>query len=211
LIILGHRANTLRWIKRYLKEGADGVEIDAIKKNNRLVALHVVPTRRKRLLRERIGDFLSSMKFTPPLPIEILLDYLPSNSYAIVDLKNRIEPSLVVESIERSGLDIGRVFVSTRFHDEAPSLASAGLKVLLSLDSRPVDLEVLVEKSKASGVSMNIEFLDREAVEKLKEKGFVVASWLINSSKEYEKARRLGVEYAITDYPGILRRLEEER
>ncbi len=210
LIILGHRANTSRWVKRYIREGADGVEVDVVEANGRIVALHATPSRRKRLLRERIGDFLSSLKFTPPTPPEVLLRGVPDGIYIMFDLKNRVDPDIVVREIENIPVDSTNILVATRYHDSAPYLSSRGLNVLLSLDNRPINPSLLVEKSRAHGISINIDYLDAEIMSEIRHRDYVVATWLINSIEDFEKAVSLGVDIIVTDYPGFIKKLMKE-
>jgi glycerophosphoryl diester phosphodiesterase len=202
-LVVGHRANTPRWIRRYLREGADGLEVDVYQRGKSIYVSHVMPSRRPRLLRERVADFLASLHVTPAHRLRDLVRLIPKDMALIVDLKTRVEPAALREEIEFSGRDPPEVFISTRWHVDAPRLREHGFHVLLSLDNRPSSLaKLLDDAAHADGVSINHVYVDEDLVREARSVGWIVAAWSVNQPDEAERLQRLGIDMIVTDFPG---------
>ncbi|ABM80194.1 glycerophosphodiester phosphodiesterase [Hyperthermus butylicus] len=204
-LLLGHRANTPRWIRSYLR-CADGVEIDVTLHNGRLVASHILPDTRPRLLRERLARLLETIHLSGPYGLEDLVSLVPPESAILFDLKTaRAAHQLAgfLEGLSRSSL----VMVATRWHSLVGLLKTDGVRVLLSLDSRPARPVELVEAAGADGVSVRAEYIDEEFVEELHSHGYLVTAWTVNMSGEAARLQAYGVDVIVTEYPCELRAL----
>ena len=199
--VLGHCANTPRWVHIYLKEGAHGVELDVYDQKGEIVVGHRLPNERPRLLRERFSSLLTSLHITRSMRLSKLLSILPNGSLVMLDLKTPVDPSALVREVEAADIEMEFVVVSTRYHDLAEDLSKAGFRTLLSIDHRPSDPALLIRRSKAHGVSIRWSYADPQLVNALVEEGFSVALWTINSKESLEKVLRTKANFIITDYP----------
>ncbi len=199
--LIGHRANTARWLKRQLK-CSHGVEIDVVvDKDGVLRSGHMAPAGRPLLLRERLARVLGELRFTPSPRLEELLAGLSPGQLLLLDLKTRVDVEKLVEAVRAAGLEPRDVIVSTRWHNDAPLFSSLGFSVLLSIDSRPADPVGLVEAAKGHGIAVRYSYLDEKLVGSLHGAGLVVAAWTINEPETLCRARGLGVDLVVTDIP----------
>ncbi len=208
ITVIGHRANTPRWIKRLISEGAHGVEIDFYCRNGMLYASHLSVIGRARLLRERIAALLTSLHILGPYPVEELVAALPPRTPLMLDLKSGLEPSCIDRLYK-----IGRrypTYISVRDYSLSPLLAEKGLYVLLSMDHRPIGILDELRVTSAVGVSVNKKYADERLVKLLHDNNYVVAIWTINSFDEAVQAKKLGVDMVVTDYPRLVNKALEE-
>ncbi len=199
--VLGHCANTPRWVHIYLREGAHGVELDVYNRGGEIVVGHKLPDDRPRLLRERFSSLLTSLHITRSTRLSRMLSILPDRSLVMLDLKTPVDPSALVQEVETAGLEVGKVVVSTRYHDLAGDLSKAGFITLLSIDHRPSDPILLIRRSGAHGISVRWSYADPYVVDALTKEGFSVALWTVNAKESLEKALRTRADFLITDYP----------
>lgn len=211
-LIVGHRANTLRWLRRYLREGVDGVEVDAVLVGGEPRLGHPARRRRSPLLRERIAQILEGLHILKPMGIRDLVELVPEDIILWVDVKGRGAPELVSKILTLTRRH--SIIVSTRYHDEASQLASMGkdkqIIVMLSMESRPHSLEAIAGSSGARGIAIESSYIDEDLVREAHMLGMQVASWTVNEESELSRMIGLGVDYVITDYPGVARRLCRE-
>ena len=209
MIILGHRANTPRWVRRFLAEGADGVEMDVYCRGGELYASHLSLVGRARLLRERIASLLTGLHLLGPYRARDLLALVPQGSPVMLDLKSRVSEECLAElSVLSEGY---KVYVSIRDYDLAPRLAEKGLSVLLSMDHRPLGVLDELRAASAAGVSINKRYLDEDLARLLRGHGYIVAAWTINTAEEAIKVSSMGADIIVTDYPGIARKVLRSR
>ncbi len=202
---MGHRANTPRWVLRLLSEGAQGLEVDVHLSRGVLVAGHPREAGRPRLARERLGSLISSLRVTPPTPLERLLALLPPGLPLFLDVK---QPAPSPEALARvAGRWAGRLVVVTRLHDTIPALSRLGLEAYASLDHRPSpgELEALAATG-ASGLSVRHTYIDEGLSRLARRLGLRLAAWTVNEPGEAARLRGL-VDEVVTDVPALLRRL----
>jgi len=168
---------------------------------------HLAPAASPRLLRERIGRAIEGLRFTPSLLLEELLrDAVEAGVGVMLDLKAPVEPALLADVARRAGLAPGRVYVSTRWHSLSPGLAAAGFRVLLSVDSRPLEPALLVRRASAVGLATRYSYVDPGLVGELRSAGLVVVAWTVNARDELCRLSDLGVDIVVTDAPCRARR-----
>ncbi len=202
-VVVGHRANTPRWLRRHLR-CTSMVEVDVYLRGNMLVAGHQLPASRPLLLRQRLARILENMHFTPSRPLPLLLSTLPPSARVMLDLKDRVSPRLVASVLEETEVEPERVILATRWHSDARSLhEEVGAPVLLSIDSRPANPLGLVEDAGAQGVSVRYSYLDPLFSRSLRSKGYLVAVWTVNTVDDFIYVKRL-VDLVVSDNPCVL-------
>lgn len=167
---------------------------------------HLAPEASPLLLRERIGRFFSELRLTPSPRLASLLSQLPPGAGLMLDLKDPVEPGRLLAALREAGVEPARVLVSTRWHSLAPGLAEAGLRPLLSLDSRPLSPARLAVEARAVGVAVRYSYLDPRFVEDMRREGLVVAAWTVNTRNALCRVAGLGVDMVVTDAPCRVRK-----
>ena len=202
ITVIGHRANTPRWIKRFIKEGAHGIEIDFYCKNGSLYASHLDLLGRARLLRERVANLLTSMHLLGPYRFEDLISLIEPGKILMLDLKSKLSQ----ECIDQLGRVVQRfdAFVSLREYQVAAMLSDLGIRTLLSMDHRPLNVLEELRETNAAGISINKKYLDEELAQRVREEGYLIAVWVVNSLSEARRVIGLGADILVTDYPGEL-------
>jgi glycerophosphoryl diester phosphodiesterase len=143
----------------------------------------------------------------------------------IVPSRPRLSPSparfaeLVVDVVKKHGL-ASRVIVQS--FDYRTLIAVKGLApgirtALLVSDNLP-DLAAAAEAVRAEIISPNHEWITKEEVGRLQERGIRVVPWTVNEERDWERMLEYGVDGIITDDPeGLVRflagpaRPDEER
>ncbi len=200
-VIVGHRANSPVWLKRYIKSEVDMVEFDVWYRDGRIGLGHILEDERHVTLRERIARFLLSIHIRrPPRPAR-LPQILPERVGAWLDLKTRIPPKEL--EVFRGLLDGRQVAVSTRWHSDIPDIRRSlpGALVFASLDHRPADPVKSARESLADGLSLRFAYIDEDLVNELHSEGLLVAAWTLNDETSIMQAIKMGVDYLITDLP----------
>lgn len=210
--IIGHRANTRAWMNRYIREGADGLEVDASMRGGKVVLGHPPRRTTPATLRERIAMLLTSLHLRKPLRFEYVVEEVRSRNLVLwIDSKS---PGLYKALMEYRGLIKGlrEVVVSTRIHAEAPRYAkiSDNVRVLLSLESVPVNARRLVEESGAHGISINFEVLTPSLLKSLSSEGVLVGIWTLNSPSDLKSILRARIDYVVTDFVRVAKRVCRE-
>ena len=205
-LVLGHRANTARWLRRQLRCG-DGVEVDVVRGGDgSLRTGHRGPAGRPFLLRERLGGFIAGLRLTPSPLLREVLSMVPRGRLVMLDVKDWVEPGLLLGEIRAAGLEPSSVLVVSRLHGLVSEASRHGLRGLLSIDCRPVDPAGLAASAGAAGVSVRYSYVDRGLVEALHSSGLVVAAWTVNEAGVLRGLRGLGVDIVVTDDPCRARR-----
>ncbi len=212
--IYGHRANTARIIRYYLRIGVKAFEVDLTldESSGRIVLRHgpspikrpSIPGRimawidyhffyRDPLIRKI--SFEEILDLAQKYGIELLLD--------IKDLRTAKKLADVLSTIDphKPGLA-----VSSEDHRAVKYLAEKLDRVLslVSLSIRPIDITRIVSDASANGVSIKYTWLTPELVAELKNKEYMIYAWTINDPKELEAMYNLGVDAVISDCPDKL-------
>jgi hypothetical protein len=209
VVVLGHRANTPRWVRRFLAEGADGVEVDFFCRGGELFASHLSLVGRARLLRERIASLLTSLHILGPYPLKDILRYLPRGAPLMLDLKSQLSEECVEKLVGLSKLFDS--YVSLRDYGVAPRLSDKGIRVLLSMDHRPLRVLDELAAAGAIGVSISKGYVDEELVQTLHDNGYLVAVWTVNTTEEAGRLLALGPDILVTDYPATVLQVLREK
>jgi len=214
LKIYGHRANTVRIIRYYLRTGVKAFEVDlTLDESSGKIVLRHGPSPIKRPsvpgrimawidyhffyrdpLLKKIG-FEEILELAQKYSIELLLD--------IKDLRTARKLVDVLSSIDLRELGLA---ISSEDHRAVKYVADRLNRVLslVSLSIRPIDIPRIVSDASANGVSIKYTWLTPGLVTELKDKGYMIYAWTINDPKELETMYRLGVDAIISDCPDRL-------
>ncbi|GAB6148197.1 glycerophosphodiester phosphodiesterase [Stetteria hydrogenophila] len=199
-VIVGHRANTAAWLKRYLKAGVDMVEVDVWHRNGVTGLGHILEDPGYATVRERIAHLLLSIHFRKPLGIEALPRLVPPGIGVWLDLKTRIPRACLsrLRVLTRGR----RIVFSTRWHNWIPVIKEEVPEALVfaSLDHRPAGAREM-KAVQADGATLRFTYIDEELVEELHSAGLQLAAWTVNEESEMRRVIEMGVDYLITDLP----------
>jgi glycerophosphoryl diester phosphodiesterase len=232
--ILGHRGasanapeNTLAAFLEAMRQGADGVELDVMRCRSgelvvchdewldRLAGLHleVRNTSWTTLRRLDVGTPLGFPPATPPLLDEVF-DALPDQAWVNVELKcdDLDDRGLSVE-VARRLTDrrlLDRVFVSSFNPVNLVRLAQAAPRIrrgLLIDPDRSWVSQAWLWLPVAASTSVHPHFsqITPERMARWESAGLEVAAWTVDDLDEARRLRALGVEWLITNRPGLLR------
>lgn len=100
---------------------------------------------------------------------------------------------------------------STKYHIETTKLKKAypEAAVLLSLQCAPAKILSLIEEAGADGISLEIAYATEELVKEVKTGGYLIAVWTVNDEDSAVRALLLGVDYVVSDYVEMVRRVCE--
>ncbi len=203
--VIGHRANTERWIRRYLKEGAHGIEIDIYMKEGSLEVGHPLDETKPILLRERISKALLGIHFNKGVNI-IQAAHYSKGRILWLDLK---DPGIYhdVLNIKEIRYDPSEIIITTRFHDEALEIKKKypWAKVLLSMESLPPRILDLINDVRAEGISLKYEIAKKkpDLIRNLINNRIEIGLWVINDEDQLKKAINWGVKYIVTDFVSL--------
>ena len=221
---IGHRGakgyiaeNTYESISKAIKLGVDGIEIDVFKcASGELVLFH------DKNLKELTGE----SGLIENLNIRELEQFLVLGKYKIPTLKDvlkRIEKPLFV-NIELKGLntaqatskiiaDISRSTSWSVEHFIVSSFNWDELELFRSIDkntsvgvllSNSMSINEAIEfgkKINAQAIHPNFKLLNEKTVKKIKNNGFKIYTWTVNSKDDINYMKKLKVDGIISDFP----------
>ena len=191
-LIVGHRANTLSKLSRYISQGVDAVEIDLYES----LVNHGPESIKPATLREAVIKWLASIgNHRENQTVEDFLVVLGKRRIPLVlDIKSPRLPERLVHLIAeeaRRGL-----IVTSKYHpllsELAPKLERA--TILASVQCRPADPVALARAAGARGLSVEVGFVDGELVNELHRSGMLVAVWTVNDVDQAVEVTELGVD-----------------
>lgn len=205
-LVIGHRANTERWLRKHLEAGADGIEVDVRLSGEGLSLGHPPPGIRPATVRERIASILTSFHILRPLSLEEIL-YLLGERILWLDLKDRGICSRI-RDLCSDILDERNLVLSTKHHIEARSAREIfpDARVFVSLSSAPADPVAVVESSRADGISLEITYATGELADALRSSGYSLALWTVNDEGQVARSLELGASFIVTDDVQLVRR-----
>lgn len=214
-LVVGHRANSWRRIRRFLSIGVPVIEIDVVVENGEVFLKHADETEIAimrgdelgRLHEEGLAAVLTSRLFRRIKLVDVL-SFLSGRADVLLDLKLPGMAERVAEAVRLSGFR-GRVYVSSKYHANIKLFKELmpGVTGLITLHDLPVDVVDEVRKSEADGVSINAAYVDKEVVDLLHREGFIVDVWTVNSPQLARVLASLGVDMITTDNPEAIMRV----
>lgn len=223
--------NTLASFRQAVADGADMMELDVrFSKDGELVVLHDRTVQRttngrgkvydltleelkaldagswfgRRFAGERIPTLAEVVKVLPPsmpINIEVKTDGQPDTTPTMeVRLVRFLRDMNVADRVIVSSFD--HAFLR-RFHTLAPNVAIGVLYLALrDIRRKP---SVLARNVGASVFTCSIAQLRTRMVDDARRGGIILGCYGVNTRKQWEKARKYGVDVIITDYPKELK------
>jgi len=212
-IIVAHRANTLKRIRKYIEFRVPAIEIDVIDSSNDVVLQHVreeAPLWFESSHHNSMHVFrrlLFNISAFRPLRLVDVLRVVNGKTNVLIDLKSKEIADKVVDAIKKANFK-GEVYVSSKYHCDIRSIKDLmpEVKGLLTLEDQPLNLAEYIRKAKADGISMRVAFVEKSLVDELHKHGYIVATWTVNDVELARQLSAIGVDMIVTDIPEVLMR-----
>lgn len=218
--LLGHRGarfekpeNTMAGFVYALECGMKGIELDVRKtKDGQIVVIHDETIDRtangEGFVSLLTVDQLSEFDFGEGERIQLLTDVIPAiceKASLYIELKDQSVDE-VVEIVEASGFEKQIVIKSfdhrqlRKISKRNPNLTLAALMVCT-----PSEPGVLARSCGASILSINVNYLDFEFIEKAHDDGILVCGWNCNDLEMKRHFESIGLDWLGTDTPSLFR------
>jgi glycerophosphoryl diester phosphodiesterase len=220
MLKIGHRGakghvaeNTIESFLKAFELGADGIELDVhLSADGEAVVIHDETV--DRTIKNAAGfvkDFTVAefKKLGVPTLVEVF-HMLPEDKFLNIEIKASLATKIVVEEIGKF-LRLGEIQLQNIL---VSSFEWAILKELKQLNSL-IRIGVLTEEKTEEALAFAEEIsafsihpffglLTDEFVRKIKQKGFQIHTWTVNSPEDITFVRNLGVDAIISDFPDRL-------
>jgi glycerophosphoryl diester phosphodiesterase len=220
MLKIGHRGakghvaeNTIESFLKAFELGADGIELDVhLSADGEAVVIHDETV--DRTIKNAAGfvkDFTVAefKKLGVPTLVEVF-HMLPEDKFLNIEIKDSLATKIVVEEIGKF-LRLGEIQLQNIL---VSSFEWAILKELKQLNSL-IRIGVLTEEKTEEALAFAEEIsafsihpffglLTDEFVRKIKQKGFQIHTWTVNSPEDITFVRNLGVDAIISDFPDRL-------
>lgn len=217
ILCIGHRGakslepeNTLRSIRRALDLGVDGVEIDVWLAGGQLMVIHDETLERttngRGRVEEQTFDYLRSLDAGKGEKIPTLrevFDAVSRRAFINVELKGPRTAEPVFELIGeylRRGWMKEDFLVSSFNHRELGRLKGRGVR-LGPLFSEPADYISIAGSLGAYSINIASRLVDEDVAARAHSAGLKIFVYTVNSRREIERMRALGVDGIFTDRP----------
>lgn len=209
-VIVGHKANSFRKIKKYLSLKVPVIEMDVIKHDEDIVLQHVheptpIPIHSGRYLIHTFERF--SMPFIGLKYVKLIdvLKLINGKVGVMLDLKIKGIANDVVDIIKESKFK-GTIYVTSKYHKDIRKFKELmpEVKALLTLEEQPINIADYIKKAHADGVSIDVVFIDEPLVNELHRHGYIIASWTVNEVELAKYLISLRVDMIVTDEPETL-------
>jgi len=216
-IIVGHRANTLRTINRYLKAGVKVLEVDVQRRSGDGLVLIHGPTPIKpasifeSILMEMDYVLFSGDPFLRPIPLEIALLIINGKADVWLDVKDKGIEKDIVKLLDKINFK-GHVYITSCYHAIIRNIKSLRPDIIggVTLKELPVDIVSVAKLANADMISVELSYVDRDLVNYAHKHGLKVAVWTVNDVKLAKKFAEMGVDMIVSDKPiAILKALRE--
>ncbi len=213
MLIVGHRGNTWRIIRRYLASKTPVIEVDARYMNGDFYAVHGPPPIRRPSLPGKVMAWIDYHFFyrdpiLKPLKVREILEYLDGKADVMIDIKQRGIEDKIIGLIEETGYR-GRVYITTELHPvlkRLRELVGGKYTLIASINILAVDMPRIALDAEADMVSIHLSIIDEKLVEEFHRHNIKVLSWTVNDLETYEYLKRIGVDGIVTDTPSLFLR-----
>lgn len=219
--LYGHRGgageapeNTVEALTHLLRTGARRVEVDLrLSRDRQVMVVHDASIRRLSGRPGRISSLTAASlgRSSPPVPT---LRELIAAGTQIERWQLEVKP---IDAPHRGLLirELARILAPLANYPQRFTATSSSAAVLAGLRSHCPALPRGVVINKASAFAylprfasrlavVNLRFLSRWRVQHLKRSGIAVSAWTVKTLEEYARARRLGVDSVVVDFPQAL-------
>ncbi len=222
-LVIGHRGamgheteNTLASIGKAVDLGVDMVEIDVFKiKSGEIVVFHDDTVDRLSNGGGSIEDYdivdLKKLTLDGNHKIPMLQDVLK-----LIDHKTRLNIELkgadtadrtnfiVDYYIKEKGWSLDDFVISSFRWDELKAYRKLNKDIAIAVlteDENPLDAIPVADELKAVAINPDFEKLTMENAEEIHRAGFKIYTWTVNEPEEIERAKEMGVDGIITNFP----------
>ncbi len=210
-IVIGHRANSLRIAMLYKMYNVEYVEVDVSPgEDGEPMVLHGPSEVRRATPIGRIFAYIDYKLFyrdpiTRPSPLAAWLSRLDWVKGVLLDVKSTVEPGKLLEAVEEAGFR-GRVEYASGDHPYLKKITRLDpeARVYPSIGERLADIPGYLERHGFEAVTIKYTVLDKDLALRLRNGGFRVYTWTVNTREDAERLARLGVDGIISDTPWML-------
>ncbi len=207
-LLVGHRANSLRKIRKYLAIGVPVIEMDIVEREGSIVLQHAeeqaltLPYTVSKYPFFRLGKLITSLTSVMYVRLVDALKLVSGKASVMLDLKATNIAEDLANVLRKSEFK-GTIYVTSRYHRELKKIKNLlpHVRALLTLVHQPVDLIDYIRKANADGVSVDSVFIDEALINELHSYGYIVASWTVNDLDMASHLISLGVDLLVTDVP----------
>ena len=216
-IIVMHRANNKRLIKRALSIKVPYIEVDVDRdKSSKLILNHGPDYKFPQNIPNKIRAFLINVIINrdPIFNALTLQEFMKLYSSEIgiwLDIKTKISEELIKTLSKYKTAK--PLIISTGYYDEIRRYKRSLSNAIIFLGNvdyhppTPISLVNMIRDSEADGISINHNYITRELVDYLHMNNYYVAAWTVNDSRRAIELIKLNVDIIITDIPEIILRI----
>jgi len=236
MLRIGHRGasgiapeNSKAAFFKAIEFGLDMVELDIqLTKDNNLVVFHDYNLSRIAGLDRKIGDmtlielkeidigswFSEEFANQRVLTLEEVINLLKGKLKINIEIKiNQQQSEVIIEKL----LDIlkqkgcaDEVIISSFDHRILKLIKreNSSLKTAVLIGAITINPIRLIQEAEADGIHPHYLTVNRELVEELKDYGYFINTWTVNSKKEVDRLVKIGVDGIMGDYPHLLTEID---
>ena len=222
---IGHRGacghapeNTLLSMHKALEFGVDGFEFDVqVSKGGEPVVIHDETLERTTNGKGNVGDYslqelraFDAGKGEKIPSLHDVFDFVDKRCRLFIELKAESSTFPVVELIneyvEKYGWGYEQLFVCSFDHGQIVDVRrkNSHIRTCALLAGIPVSLAAIAQEAGAWAINPCIHHINQALVEDAHSRGLKVMTWTANTPKDIAKAKALGVDGIISDYPDRL-------
>jgi glycerophosphoryl diester phosphodiesterase len=220
MLKIGHRGakghvseNTIESFLKAFELGADGIELDVhLSADGEAVVIHDQTV--DRTIKNAAGfvkDFTVSefVKLGVPTLVEVF-HILPEDKLLNIEIKDAKATKVVVEEISKflrlGEIQLQNIIVSSfdwAILKEVKDLNSL-IRIGVLTEENPEESLVFASEINAFSIHPYFGLLTDEFIKKVKQKGFQIHTWTVNSPEDITFVSKLGVDAVISDFPDRL-------
>jgi glycerophosphoryl diester phosphodiesterase len=231
MLKVGHRGasgiapeNTKAAFLKSIELGLDMVELDIqLTKDNNLIVFHDYDLKRIAGLDEKIGnmtlielkeidigswfsdEFSDERILTLKEVINLLKDKMKINiEIKINQQKSEIIMAKLLDILKEEEYEEG-VIISSFDHRILKLIKrkNYSLRTAVLIGALPVNPIRLIQEAEADGIHPHYLTVNRALVEEVKDYGYFINTWTVNSKEEVDRLVKLGVDGIMSDYPEL--------
>lgn len=216
MLKIGHRGakgyvaeNTLASFQKALDLGVDGIELDIhLSSNGEIMVIHDETIDRTTSSKGFVKDFTSSQLQSLGIPtLHEVLNLINKVCPVNIEIKDKKATEKVIHLVEKYISEYhwsyNQFFVSSFIWDELEKISKLNSNILtgvLTEDSIERTL-VFAQKIKAHSINPYFKLLNLKNVEEIKQNGFKIYTWTVNSTEDIIFAKTLNIDGIISDFP----------
>ncbi len=210
LLIVGHRGNTWRIIKWYLKVNTPVIEVDARFINGDFYALHGPSSIKRASIPGKIMALIDYRFFYrdplfKPLRLRDILEVLSGRADVMLDVKQLGVEEKLVDLVEETGYK-GRVYVTSELHPVIRRIKELrrDYVTIASINILAIDMVKIARDAGADMVSIHIGLVNKRLIEDYHRENIGVLAWTINDVETAGRLYSMGVDGIVTDRPDLM-------